>query len=195
MIPNRPLTCLALAFSLAATVPAGAQPAARGTNDPIARIRDEGLNRSQVMKTVGHLTDVIGPRLTGSPQLKRANEWTREKLASWGLTNAHLEPWGPFGRGWSLQHFSAQLIEPQAMPLIALPRAWSPPLAHPLTADVVYVQAGSEAELEKHKGKLKGAIELAAPVRELKPRFEAMATRLNETNLLRLANAGDQAAG
>src|SRR5262245_42732772 len=60
------------------------------TNDPIVRIRDEGLNRSQVMQTLSYLSDVIGPRLTGSPNLRRANEWTRDKLASWGLTNAHL---------------------------------------------------------------------------------------------------------
>src|SRR5262245_32807218 len=67
------------------------------TNDPIARIRDEGMNRSEVMQTLSYLTEVIGPRLTGSPNMKRANEWTRDKLASWGLTNAHLEAWGPFG--------------------------------------------------------------------------------------------------
>ena len=71
----------------------------RATNDPIARIRDEGLNHSQVMDTLSYLTDVIGARLTASPNLKRANEWTKDKLQSWGLTNAHLESWGPFGRG------------------------------------------------------------------------------------------------
>src|SRR6185436_1618386 len=65
----------------------------QNTNDPIVRIREEGLNRSQVMQTLSYLTDVIGPRLTGSPNLKRANEWTRDKLTAWGLTNAHLEPW------------------------------------------------------------------------------------------------------
>lgn len=70
-----------------------------GTNDPIARIRDEGLNRSEVMKTLSYLSDVIGPRLTGSPNMKRANEWTREKMASWGLANAQIEPWGHFGQG------------------------------------------------------------------------------------------------
>src|SRR5947208_17193676 len=96
------------------------------TNDPIARIRDEGLNHSQVMDTLRHLTDVIGPRLTGSPNLKRANEWTRDRLSSWGLTNAQLEAWGPFGRGWSLKRFSAQIIEPYAFPLIGYPKAWSP---------------------------------------------------------------------
>src|SRR5438046_843517 len=107
----------------------------QNTNDPIVRIRDEGLNRSQVMQTLSYLTDVIGPRLTGSPNLKRANEWTREKLTSWGLTNAHLEAWGPFGRGWSLKRFSAQIIEPQTIPLAAYPNAWSPGFDHPITAD------------------------------------------------------------
>jgi len=174
---------------LAQQQPAGAGGA--GTNDPIARIRDEGLNRSQVMKIVGHLTDIIGPRLTGSPQLKRANEWTRDQFSSWGMANAHLEPWGPFGRGWSLERFSAQLLEPQVMPLIALPKAWSPGLEQPVTGDVIYLEASKESDLEKYKGKLKGAIVLTSPPRELKPRFEAMAVRLNETNLLRLANSGE----
>src|SRR4029079_4046531 len=91
----------------------------------LARIRDEGLNRSQLMQTLSYLTDVIGPRLTGSPNLKRANEWTRSRLAAWGLQNAHLESWGPFGVGWSLRRFSAQVVEPQCIPLIAFPKAWS----------------------------------------------------------------------
>src|SRR5687768_16844844 len=72
-------------------------------NDPITRIRDEGMKRSQVMETLSYLSDVIGPRLTNSPQMKRANEWTRDRLAKWGLQNAHLESWGPFGRGWELK--------------------------------------------------------------------------------------------
>src|SRR5881396_2340800 len=111
------------------------------TNDPIARIRDEGLNRSQVMKTLSYLTDVIGPRLTGSPNMKRANLWTRDKLESWGLTNAHLEAWGPFGYGWTLQRFSAQVVEPQNIPLKAYPNAWSPGFDRPLEADVVFLDA------------------------------------------------------
>src|SRR5689334_3709093 len=113
------------------------EPAPTTTStDPIVRIRDEGLNRSQVMQTLSYLTDVIGPRLTGSPNLKRANEWTREKLTSWGLTNAHLESWGPFGRGWSVKRFSAQVIEPQTIPLIAYPNAWTPGFSETLVADV-----------------------------------------------------------
>src|SRR5262245_2016489 len=90
------------------------QPGAQPGSDVIERIKDEGMNRSQVMQTLSYLTDVIGPRLTASPNMKRANEWTRETLAGWGLQSAHLEAWGPFGRGWSLQRFSAQVVEPQA---------------------------------------------------------------------------------
>jgi hypothetical protein len=91
-----------------------------------ARIRDEGMNRSQVMQTLSYLTDVIGPRLTASPDMKRANEWTKQKLTEWGLRNAALEAWGPFGRGWTLRRFAAEVVVPQAIPLIAVPKAWSP---------------------------------------------------------------------
>lgn len=159
------------------------------TNDWIARVREEGLEHSQAMETLSYLTDVIGPRLTGSPNLKRANEWTRSKLTEWGLTNAHLEPWGPFGRGWSLKRFSAQIVEPQAIPLAGYPKAWSPGFKHPLEAPVIYLDAKADADLDKYKGKLKGAIVLSSPAREIKPRFEPLAVRMAETNLLRLANA------
>src|SRR5438874_3315168 len=116
---------------------------ATATNDVIARIREEGLKRSEVMQTLSYLTDVIGPRLTGSPNLKRANEWTRDRLAAWGLARARLESWGPFGRGWSLQRFSAQVIDPQCIPLIAYPNAWSPGTEGTLVAPVVYFDATS----------------------------------------------------
>ena len=158
--------------------------------DPIAAIRDEGLNHSQVMQTLSYLSDVIGPRLTGSPNLKRANEWTRDTMTSWGLTNAHLEAWGPFGRGWSLKRYSAQVIEPQQIALISYPNAWSPGFDQPLLADVVYFDATNTADMDRFKGKLKGAIVLNGSTREVRPRFESMALRMNETNLLQLANAG-----
>lgn len=165
---------------------------ARRTNDPISRIRVEGLEHSQVMQTLSYLTDVIGPRLTGSPNLKRANDWTRQKLEGWGLTNAQLEAWGPFGRGWSLKRFSAQVVEPQTIPLLGYPKAWSPGLDEPLLAEVIHLDGKTEADLEKYKGKLKGAIVLAGPVREIKAHFEPLGSRMAETNLLRLANVGEQ---
>ncbi|MDT4967127.1 MAG: carboxypeptidase [Acidobacteriota bacterium] len=163
----------------------------RDPNDPIERIKDEGMNQSQVMETLSYLADVIGPRLTGSPNMRRANEWTRDKLTAWGLQNAHLESWGPFGRGWTLKKFYVQVSTPQAIPLIAYPKAWSPGLKGTLTANVVYLDAKDESGLEKYKGKLKGANVLTAAPPEVKAHFEALGTRRDEKDLLRLADAPD----
>ena len=161
----------------AETAPAAiaAASSAEQMKDSIARIREEGLNHSQVMQTLSYLTDVIGPRLTGSPALKCANQWSSDKLATWGLANAHLEAWGPFGRGWTLKRFSAQIIEPQDIPLVAYPKAWSPGFDQPITADVVCFDAKTEADLDKYKGKLKGAIVLLGPARGVKAHFEPLA--------------------
>jgi hypothetical protein len=172
-----------------------AQAPAADPNDPVQKIKDEGMNRSQVMQTLSYLSDVIGPRLTASPGMKRANDWTRDQLTKWGLQNAHLEAWGPFGRGWSLKRFSAQVTEPTAFPVIAYPKAWSPGLSAPLTADVVYVDAKTEADLEQFKGKLNGKIVLTAPLREVAAHFDAQGTRLNEKDLLTLADAPEPRAG
>jgi hypothetical protein len=181
--------------SPAATQGPGQQAPAKDPNDPIERIKDEGMNRSEVMQTLSYLTDVIGPRLTASPGMKRANEWTRDQMTKWGLKNAHLEAWGPFGRGWTLKRFSAQVIEPQSIPLIAYPKAWSPGIASPLTAEVVYVDALTDADLEKFKGKLEGKIVLTAPTRVVSAHFDPLGKRLDEKSLLTLADAPEPRAG
>ncbi len=168
---------------------------AKDPNDPIERIKDEGMNRSQVMQTLSYLSDVIGPRLTASPGMKRANEWTRDQLTKSGLQNAHLEAWGPFGRGWSLKRFSAQVTEPLAIPLIAYPKAWSPGISGTLNAPVVYVDAKNEAELQQFKGKLKGAIVLTSAMRDVKAHFEPLGTRRDERDLLALADAPEPMPG
>src|SRR6476659_7457164 len=90
----------------------------------IAKIRDEGLNRSQVLKTFEHFTEVIGPRLTVSPAAKAADVYAVEILKQWGIPNAHLEPW-EFGRGWQLEKSTIELTEPRYTPLIGYPEAWS----------------------------------------------------------------------
>ena len=182
------LFALVIPYAALAQQP-GAQQTAPDPNDPIVRIRDEGMNRSQVMQTLSYLSDVIGPRLTASPNMKRANNWTRDTLEKWGMQNAHLESWGPFGRGWALKRFSAQVIEPQGFPLIAYPKAWSPSTKGAVTGDVVYLDAKTEADLEKYKGKLKGAIVLTQATRELKARFAPLGTRQDEKSLLALADA------
>ena len=153
------------------------------------KIKEEGQKNSQVMQTLSYLTDVIGPRLTASPNMKRANEWTRDKLTEWGLSNAHLEAWGPFGRGWTLKSFSAQVVEPQCIPLIAFPKAWSPGTSGVAVGEVVNFKAKEEKDFEEYKGKLKGAIVMLGSTREVKAWFTAPGDRLGDDKLLNLANA------
>jgi hypothetical protein len=159
----------------------------------IDRIRDEGMNHSQVMKTLSYLTDVIGGRLTNSPSMKRANEWTRDTMAKWGMQNAKLEPWGPFGRGWSLKSFSAQVNEPTAFPVIAYPKAWSPSTKGAVTSDVVFLDIKSDEDFAKYKGQLRGKIVLTSRTRELKADFTGMGERHTDEALAKLASAPDPA--
>ena len=133
----------------------------------IGRIRDEGLNRSQVMDHISWLSDVYGPRLTGSPAIQQASEWVMKKVADWGLTNVHQERW-TFGKGWSLVRFSAHLIEPQVQPLIGFPIEWSPGTNGTVTADVIRAQIASEADFATYRGKLAGKIVLTQPMRQVR---------------------------
>ncbi len=125
----------------------------------VTRIREEGLRHSQVMETVRHLTDAVGPRLTGSPQLKGANEWTRQRLAGWGLRNAHLEPY-PFGRGWSFSRSAVHMLKPHQLPLSALPKAHTPGTAGPVRGPVLIAKLAKEEDFEAWQGKLAGKIVL-----------------------------------
>lgn len=157
--------------------------------DEANRIRDMALNHSQVMETVGYLTDVTGPRLTGSPNLKRAEEYACNKLREWGLENAHLEAWGPFGSGWSLEGFTANVLSPRFSPLIAYPKAWSPGTNGIVRGEVVLLDAKTVADLDKYKGKLKGKIVLFTRARQIDPLFDPPAHRQTDEELLRLASA------
>jgi carboxypeptidase Q len=156
------------------TLGQGAAPA----GDAISKIRDEGMTRSEAMKTIRYLTDVIGPRLTNSPNQRRANQWTKLQLEKWGLQNAAVDPWGEFGRGWELKRFSATYSTAQeTQPFRAYPKAWSPSTNGPITGDVVFIEATDEAGLEKYKGKLKGAIVFTANERAVQDVFKPTATR------------------
>jgi hypothetical protein len=187
--PAAAWAALLVVAPLVRPLPAQEAPATKGA-DPIERIKEEGLKRSEVMKTLDYLTNAIGPRLTNSPGMKRANEWTRDRMAKWGMENAHLEAWGPFGRGWSLVKFSAQVTEPQCIPLIAFPKAWSPGLegGH-LTGPLVLFDPKDEKELESFKGKLDGKIVIVGTPRDPKAWFEPPGHRYTDSELLELANA------
>jgi len=161
--------------------------------EAIDKIKDEGMNRSQVMATLSYLTDVIGGRLTNSPNMKRANEWTRDTMAKWGMQNAKLEAWGPFGRGWSLKSFTAQVIEPQAIPVIAYPKAWSPSTKGAVTAEVVHLDLKTDADFEKYKGQLRGKIVLISNERPINAAFEGMGARYTDEDLMKIAALPDPA--
>lgn len=158
----------------------------------MAKIRDEGLNRSQYAQTLSYLTDVIGPRLTGSPGLERANLWTKDWLAKLGL-DAKLEPWGPFGRGWISERFSLQVIAPTPFPIIAMPKAWS--TAWSGTAEVVFINATSAEELASFKGKLKGKIALVSPIRAVPAHFTPQGERFSDEALARMGGMAGGAGG
>lgn len=134
----------------------------------VAAIKQEAMQRSQAMDHVGWLTDVYGPRLTGSPAIEQAAEWAMRRLRDWGVRQVRMQRF-PFGRGWSVERFSLTLIEPQTQPLIAYPRAWSGGTDGPVTAEVVQVSLASEADMDRYHGMLRGRVVVAQPVREVRP--------------------------
>ncbi len=148
------------------------------------RIRREGLESgSKVMEYLSWLSDVYGPRLSESPQYRKAGEWAVKTLTEIGLSNAQMEPWGTFGRGWELQKFYAAMTAPQYMPLIAYPKAWTPGINGPVKGEAVLLEVQKVEDLEKYKGKLKGAIILSQGEQEVSLDFSPEASRLSEEEL------------
>lgn len=172
----------------------GQSPSEAVDIDVLNKIKAEGLERSQVMDTISYLTDVHGPRLTGSPYAKVAAEWTLGRLGEWGMENSHLEPWGPFGRGWTLENCLVNLVEPTYSPIIANVKAWSPSTTRSVRSVPIYMDVEKPEDLEKYRGKLGRAIVLISPPRNLEALFEAPAQRKTDEDLLRLANAGPPSA-
>ena len=157
-------------------------------NDEINQIiRKHGLEQSQAMEIAGWITDVYGPRLTGSPMLDKATEWAVKTMKEWGMDNVHLESWGPFGRGWEMSHFEMHATDPSYWPIIAYPKAWSPSVKG--TGEVIYLQADDEEDLAAYKGKLKGKFVLFDTTRQVEELFEPDAKRHDAESLLNLANA------
>jgi carboxypeptidase Q len=154
--------------------------------DAVYRIKDEGLQRSKVMDIESYLTDVYGPRLTGSPNIKEAADWAQKTMNEWGLARVHLETW-PFGRGWQNQRFTAMAVTPRAYPLIGFPKAWSAGTNGPVTGDAVLAIVQTERDLETWRGKLGGKFVLTAPMRQVAARFEPLGRRYTDTELADLS--------
>ncbi|HLF14963.1 MAG TPA: M20/M25/M40 family metallo-hydrolase [Bacteroidota bacterium] len=181
------LLLLALTCLLAATVPAQEKT----DSAAIARIMDEGMNRSKIMDILSNMTDVYGPRLTWSPEHLQAAKWAVKQFGGWGLARPHLESGEPLGRGWTLQRYSANVIGKRNFPLISFPMAWSPGVE--AAAEVVYLDATTDSALDTYRGKLGGKFVLLDPPRDVKAHFEPEATRDADSSLLDLANADDPA--
>ena len=143
----------------AAAVLAAGAPAAAQDGGQVNRIIDEGMNHSQVMVTAEHLADVIGPRLTNSPQMRTAEAWTQAKFVEWGLKNVHREGY-PFGRGWWIERSSVRMITPRPIALTAIPIAWTPATNGALTAPIIVAPMTEEADFAKWRGQLAGRIVL-----------------------------------
>ncbi len=152
----------------------------------MSRIRNEGFHNSKIMDYATGLMDNIGERLTGSPNMKRANEWTRDQLAAMGLYNAHLEAWGPFGRGWANQYINVRMISPDVAPLIAYAKAWTPGTNGSVTGKCVRVDIEDKKDFDKYKGKLAGMIVIAGPDTEAKPITEAPFKRDSDEDLAKI---------
>ena len=162
---------------------AGAQAQEKVDLDMTAKIRQEAFQRSQVMATLNHLTDVIGPRLTNSPSMAQANQWTRSKFTEWGLANVHDEAVADIGRGWAFTDASMEMLAPRAMPLHALPKAWTPGTAGAVEGEAVFAKIESKADLEKWKGKLKGKIVFTDDLRPYKPNEKSDFSRHDHDSL------------
>src|SRR5262249_3854006 len=167
--PRRLTAFFLLCFCVTALTCATAQEKLdQQTLEMISKIRYEGFRNSKVMEIASGLMDGIGPRLTGSPNMKRANEWTRGKLTEFGLSNAHLESWGPFGRGWVNESVSVRMVSPDTSQLIAYAKAWTPGTDGPVKAQVVRVSYRTPQDLARYKGKLAGKIVLLGDDFEIK---------------------------
>lgn len=156
----------------------------------IQKIKDEGFQHSQVMDILSWLTDVYGPRLTGSPITKEAGDWTIAQFKKWGLANPHYESWGPFGRGWVNDRTFVQVTAPVAFPVIAYPGAWSDGTKGMVSADVVLVPntVVTAKEFAPYRGKLKGKIVISQPPMDVEPLFTAPGRRYTIDELNALAN-------
>ena len=182
---------VSVVLSVAAAVPFAQAPGARPDAVDLAAIqliKDEGLQRSQVMDTAWNLTEVHGPRLTNSPAIRAAAEWAAARLTGWGIANVRQEAWGPFGRGWTNEKFTATVVAPQPFPLIAFPRAWTPGTSGAVTAEVVAPNIRNDQDMTTWSGKLGGKIVMLSVPVEVPALFTPIGRRFSSQDLTDLQN-------
>ena len=188
------LTLPAFGADMSRTKPASetaeqaSQPAVEKLDlDMYQRIRDEGFVHSHIMEYASGLTDAIGPRLTGSPNMQKANNWTRDQLTAMGCVNAHLEDWGEFGMGWQQLNTWVRMTAPDTAVFIAQATPWSPSTNGKISGQAVLVTIQDEKDLDQYKGKLAGKIVFLGDMREVPPLDHALFERYTEKQLEDLA--------
>jgi hypothetical protein len=180
----------------AIAIPIAAQVTEKVDVDAIMRIKDEGFGASsRVMEFSSWIIDVHGPRLTNSPQYKAAGEYVRKQMTELGFANVKLEPWGPFGRGWSNEYTNVRVVTPFAATLTAYPKAWSPGTNGPVRGEAVLATLEKEEDFAKVKGTLKGKFVLLQAAPDVKPLFEAQGRRYTESELDKLTKESPTRGG
>jgi carboxypeptidase Q len=152
----------------------------------VDRIWQEGTNRSRVMSFLSYMTDVLGPRIPGSPAYEKACAWAAKTFTELGCVNAAVEPAGEFGPGWSSEYISAHMTAPSYMPILAFPKPWTGSTRGKLVGSPVTAIINARADLEKYRGKLKGAIVFTKPARPTRPSFKPAASRYTDADLKEL---------
>ncbi|MGE4222798.1 MAG: hypothetical protein AB7I23_05600, partial [Vicinamibacterales bacterium] len=171
-----PLTMCVCALVATTTAQSGLDPAT------LSRLREEATARSQAYEFVWWLSEVFGPRATGTPALARASDWAMQQFRAWGLANVHQERWR-FGQGWHIDGFSATMLTPQPAVLIGAPRNYSPSTAGPVTGDVVFAGIESQGDFAKFKGALRGRIVLMQAPRAVRMLEGPLILRMDEGRL------------
>jgi Zn-dependent M28 family amino/carboxypeptidase len=203
---RRPLSALLLAAAMPALIAFAADKAKTKSTDDTTpsyeqpqptvenldltmyqRIREEGLMHSHIMEYGSALADDIGPRLTGSPNMAKANAWTRDQLTAMGCVNAHLEDWGEFGMGWQQLNTWVRMTSPDTAVFIAQATPWSPSTNGPVSGEAIVVNIQNDADFDQYKGKLAGKIVLLGEMREVPPVDKALFERYTDKELEELA--------
>jgi carboxypeptidase Q len=159
------------------------------------RIREEGLQHSHIMEYASALADGIGPRLTGSPNLAKANAWTRDQLTAMGCVNAHLDDWGEFGMGWQQLNTWVRMTSPDTAIFNAQATPWSPSTNGPVSGPAVWVNIQSEKDFDQYKGKLAGKIVFLGEMRPVPVPDKAFFSRYTDKELEDLANDSGTGGG
>ncbi len=194
----------AFAFSIALCLPC--LRAQDNTLQVVHQIKTEAFDNSKVMEHLSYLSDMYGPRLTGSPEFQQAADWAMSRLKEYGITNVHTEKWGPFGRSWSLQTYTLEMIAPRYSHLVAAPLAWSAPTKGMQSGEVIFAPLQQENFFDipksreafnrykaEWKGKLTGKIVLASEAKPLKPSTKPLFRRYTDAELAEIAAAPEPA--